>query len=356
MALFKKREKWYIDYYYQGRRIRECIGTSKRRAQKALDARKGEIVQGRFKLQEVRPSPLFPDAVSAFLRWAQDNRRSWTRDQHLVKSLLTFFQGKRLNEVTRWLVQKYKHERLQTMIHGRSLAPATVNRELSTLRRIFNLAIEWGQAVENPAARFKALPEPPRQEHIFTPEEIQRLLGAASPHLRDIILLALNTGMRRGEILTLTWDQIEWDRRTLLLTHTKNGRARRVPLNPVALEVLRREPRTGPYVFGGDHPPKSVRTAFHAAIQRAGLRPCWFHDLRHMAATYMIHGGADLATVKEILGHSHISLTLRYAHPTSDSRLRAVASLATLTRASDGHQGDTTATIPLATTRVSALQ
>ncbi len=77
MALYRKQGKWYIDFYYQGRRVRECIGTSKRRAQKALDTRKGEIVQGRLSLQQVKPSPLLEEFAEEFLRWAKANCRAW---------------------------------------------------------------------------------------------------------------------------------------------------------------------------------------------------------------------------------------------------------------------------------------
>ncbi len=113
MALFKKRGKWYIDYYYQGRRIRECVGTNKRRAKNALDVRRGEIVQGRFKLQEVKASPLLEEFAKEFLEWAKANCRAWeTHHASHLKPVQAYFHGKRLHEITAWLVEKYKAHRL----------------------------------------------------------------------------------------------------------------------------------------------------------------------------------------------------------------------------------------------------
>jgi len=353
MGVYRDRGKWYIDYYYQGRRLREAVGSSKRAAARALAARKGEIVQGRFKLEDARLSPRFEEAAARFVEWAAVNRRRPEKEASRVRPLVAFFRGKRLHDITRWLVEKYKRERLETPARRRPRTGGAVNRELALLRRIFNLAIERGETTQNPAARFKALPEPPRQERILDAAEIPQLLAAAAPHVRDVILLALNTGMRRGEILGLTWGQLERERECLVLTHTKNGRARRIPLNDVALEVLRRRPRPGPFSFGGEAALKSVRTGYEGAVRRAGLCGLRFHDLRHTAATYMVLGGADLATVKEILGHSHISLTLRYAHPTSESRRRAVGALAALTRTGSSQHMASGAVIPLAARQVS---
>jgi len=142
MTLFKKRGKWYIDYYYQGRRIRECGGKNKRMAEHALVARKGEIVQGRFKLEAIKPSPRFEEVVKDFLEWSRANRRSWKWDQDRVKPLLRFFYGKTMADITTWLVEKYKRYRLADTVRGRPLRGATVNRELGCLKMIFNLARE----------------------------------------------------------------------------------------------------------------------------------------------------------------------------------------------------------------------
>ncbi len=356
MGVFQKQGQWYIDYYAQGQRIRERVGLSKRLAERALAARRGEIAQGRFNLQQVRRSPRFEEAAREYLAWAQTNHRSWQWELGAIKHLLASFQGKTLREITPWLVEKYKRERREALVHGRPIRPPTVNRELACLKRLFTLAIQWGKAESNPVRGVKFFPEDGRRERILTPEEIHRLLAACTDHSRPFVLLALNTGMRRGEILELIWDRVDVEQGVITLTRTKSGKGRRVPLNDLMRDTLRRLPRHGPYVFGGARPFGSIKTAFLAACRRAGITGCRFHDLRHTAATYMVLGGQDLATVQEILGHSTVTLTMRYTHPTPESKRRAVASLEALVAAGTGHQVDTRAEGSLVARRVTTVK
>ena len=343
MALFEKRGQWYIDYYVEGRRVREKIGPSKRLAGRALTARRGEIITGRFRLDDARRSPRFEELAKEYLAWAKANKRAWRRDETHVAHLRRALDGRRLREISPWLVEKYKRERLAAKVKERPIRPTTINRELSCLRRMFNLARQWGKAEQNPVRGVKFFPEDGQRERILSPDEIQPLLGACTDAWRPIVLLALNTGMRRGEILGLTWEQVDLSHRVITLTKTKSGKIRRVPMNDLVWEALRKLPRTGPTLFGGDRRCGAIRTTWLAICERAGLSGVRFHDLRHTAATYMVLGGQDLATVKEILGHSTVTLTMRYTHPTPESKRRAVGILAELLAARDGHQADTTA-------------
>lgn len=343
MALFEKRGQWYIDYYVQGRRLREKVGRSKRRALRALDARRGEIAQGRFHLAEVKRSPRFEEVGAEYLAWARANTRGAGKVAGLLRQLGRAFAGRTLREITPWLIERYKQERRAALVFGRPIRPTTINRELSCLRRLFSLAVQWGKAESNPVRGVKFFPEDGQCERVLSPEEIERLLTACTAHSRPFVLLALNTGMRRGEILGLTWDRVDLAGGVLTLTHTKNGKVRRVPMNALVRETLRTMPRSGPYVFGGARPYGAIKTGWLAACRRAGLSGVRFHDLRHTAATAMVLGGQDLATVKELLGHSDIALTLRYTHPTPESKRRAVGVLEGLTAARSGHQLDTTA-------------
>lgn len=343
MALFEKRGQWYLDYYAAGRRLREKVGRSKRQAQRALAARRGEIAQGRFHLAEVKRSPRFEEIGAEYLAWARANTRAPARVAGLLKQLAGYFAGRTLREITPWLIERYKQERRAATVFGRPIRPTTINRELSCLRRLFNLAVQWGKAETNPVRGVKFFPEDGQCERVLSPEEIQRLLAACSSHSRPLVLLALNTGMRRGEILGLTWERVDLAGGVLTLTHTKNGKVRRVPMNALVRETLRTLPCSGPYVFGGAQPYGAIKTAWLAACRRAGLAGVRFHDLRHTAATYMVLGGLDLVTVGEILGHSSVALTRRYTHPTPESKRRAVGVLEGLTAARTGPQVDTSA-------------
>lgn len=355
MGVFRKGNKWFIDYYYQGRRIREAAGFTKDQAQKALHIRKAEILQGKFKIQEIKPSPRFQEFAKEFLEWSRDNKRSWRRDETLVLPLVRFFGARYLRDVTPWLVEKYKHERLRATVRGKPIAPATVNRELACLRRIFSLAVQWERTEANPAARFKRLQERNHVERILTPDESNRLIGACTGHCRGMVLLALHTGMRLGEITGLTWDRVDLAQGVITLAQTKNGKVRRVPLNHVARELLVSWAGKGAYVFGGERPYASIKTAFRAACRRAGLAPLRFHDLRHTWATQLVLAGVDLRTVQELGGWSSLSLVERYSHPTPEAKRRAIEILGRILAAENGHQMDTFAETPIAKPRVSAV-
>ncbi len=356
MGVYRKGGKWHIDYYFQGRRIREVAGLTKEQAQKALSVRQAEIYQGKFKIQDAKPSPRFEEFAKQFLEWSRANKRSWLRDESLVAHLVRFFRGRTLAEISPWLVERYRQARREAVYRGKPLRPATINREVACIKRMYTLAIQWELVTENPAKGVKLWREDNRRERILTQEEINRLLEHCTGHSRPFVLVALNTGMRVGEILTLTWDQIDLSRGVITLTQTKNGKVRKIPMNRLVSEAIKGLPRRGPYVFGGDKPYGSIKTAFRAACKRAKIRGCRFHDLRHTAATYLVLAGVDLPTVSELLGHSDISLTMRYAHPTPEHKCRAVAALERLIAAPRRHQMDTTAHQSIAAIALTARQ
>jgi integrase len=363
MALFRKRGKWYIDYYYQGQRIRECAGTNKRRAQKALDARKGEIVQGRFKLQEVKSSPLFEEFATEFLEWAKANYRAWeTHHAAHLRPVQAYFQGKRLHEITTWLVEKYKAHRLQqvtqrprTLTPNRDkdktqppqyLKPATVNNELKALSSLLTKGLEWGRLAEHPmkGGKVKKLRESNTLERELTDEEEERLLKASPAWLQDLIAVDVDTGLRQAELVGLSWDRVDLAGRDVRLMETKNGKERRVPLTDRAHAVLARLRRTrtkedGPFPSRPGKRPWILASAFRRARTRAGLSDFRFHDLRHTFATRLVRAGVDLLTVARLLGHSDLRMVQRYAHPGAADDRRAVQALEK--RARHGHQVDT---------------
>ena len=343
MALFQKQGKWYIDYRFEGRRIRECIGRSKRLAKRALDARKGEIVQGRFRLDERKRSPRFEEAADEYLQWATENTRSARSVRVHLLPLRDYFHGRTLRELTPWLIERYKHDRLAAKVHDRAIRPTTINRELSCLRRCLNLQIKWGKAEDNPVRKVEFFPEDGRRERILSPDELQLLLAACTEHSRPYVALALHTGMRLGEILGLTWDQVDLRQGVVTLTRTKSGKWRKVPLNEVARPLLEALPRSGPYVFGGAAPFGAIKRAWQGACRRAGLGGLRFHDLRHTWASYVVEAGVDLRTVQELGGWSSLELVERYSHPTPDAKRRAVGALEGVFAARNGHQVDTTA-------------
>lgn len=265
--------------------------------------------------------------------YAKANKRSWETDEYRLVPLLAAFGECLLTDVRAERVEKYKADRLAVNVRAaRTLAPATVNRELALLRRMLGLAVEWQLLERHPLTGVKALQEPPGRVRFLAPEEIAALLSACDPHLRPIVVCALNTGMRRDENLGLTWDQVDMRQRFIRVTHTKSGKARAIPINDGLLEELRRLPRGvgAAYIFVNAETGTryvDIKKAFTAAVGRAGLSDFRFHDLRHCFGTYVQAGTGDLRVTQALLGHADIRMTVRYSH-VSDGRLRdAVAAL-----------------------------
>jgi integrase len=175
-----------------------------------------EIAEGRF-LERRKPiTTTFDELAHAYLAYARENKRSWDRDMRSMKRLATVFTGKRLSEITPVEIERYKTLRLTSMDRsGRHPKPATVNRELACLRSMFNVArkglihLPGGVLSENPVSSVKFLDEHNIRDRVLTAEEFQRMLDASPEYLKPILHCAYHTGMRRGELLELTWDRVE---------------------------------------------------------------------------------------------------------------------------------------------------
>ena len=333
-----KAGRWVIDFTCKGRRITRVIGPSKREAEAAAAAIKTDIVREKYDLIRKRQEVLFETHADEFLElYSKQNKRSWVRDEVSIGHLKAFFRGKNLSEITPYAIEKYRLER-----RAAKVSDATINRELACLKTMFNKAIEWERVKTNPAAKIKKFREANIQERILAIDEMKRLLEAAATTLRPVLALALNTGMRRSEILGLRRRDVDFVKGFILLEDSKSGKARKIPMNSLIFDLLRERKREGEFVFpsqdshGQVQPLRDVKTAFKGACRRAGIKALRFNDLRHTAATKMIEAGVDLVTVSRILGHASIQMTMRYAHPTPENMRRAVEKLGDIFEKSRG--------------------
>lgn len=269
----------------------------------------------------------------------------------------------RLPDVTPWLVEKWRSRRLKA---GRK--PSTVNRDLNALKAAMNRAVEWGYLDANPIAGVKpAKTDGKGVVRYLSANEAERLREALREredrmreeraranqwrrernyptfpemdapfvdYLRPLVLLALNTGMRRGELFGLEWRDIDHDRRTLTVRGegSKSGQTRHLPLSPEAVEVLagwRQSTEGTGLVFPGPDGARRtiVKTAWGRVLEAAGIEGFRFHDLRHTFASWLVMGGTDLYTVRDLLGHSSVAMTERYAHLAPEHKAAAVATL-----------------------------
>ncbi len=335
MSVRKRGKKYVIDYYYKGKRQREVVGPSRKEAEEVLGKRLTDIREGKFfgrvKIRNIRMEDLVRDYLERF------QGRNVSDERTYMRIILEQFAGRVVADIDRRDVESFQVLRRSTLrTDGQPRANTTINREVETLRRLLNKAIEWGMLERNPASRLKPLPEPQGRTRFLTLDEAKRLLEASSRHLRPIIICALETGMRRGEILGLRWADVDMRTRTIYLGHTKNGESRQVPVSSRLFAVLSNLPRRlgTDHVFTGEpkigkvgNPFHDVRTSFENACRRAGIEGFRFHDLRHTAASHMAMAGVPLRTIGEVLGHRTAAMTERYAHLTPEHKRKAVECL-----------------------------
>jgi integrase len=313
-----------ISYTYQGRQVRHIVGPSLTKAREALAIRKAEISQDRYEIPRKRKHKTFDQLADIYMEHAKQAKRSWKRDEGTLKHARAFFSPKRLDEITTWDIERFRVARAETV------TKATVNRDTALLKRMFRLAIEWDLMLENPAGPVRLYQEPEHAMRVLSLDEERKLYREAAPHLKPIINVALNTGLRRGELLALEWPDIMLDKKMLIVKQSKSGKIRNIPLNDMAYESIRTLPEVDKkgyiFLFRG-RPISSIRRAFERAVARAKIPAIRFHDLRHTFATRLVLGGTDLATLKELMGHANIQTTMRYTHPTPESKRFAVDSL-----------------------------
>jgi site-specific recombinase XerD len=335
-GLMKRGTVWYIRYSFQGKDKWEAIGPSKRQAELVLAKRKVDIREGKYFPTSKGLKWTYGQLLDRYLEYAKVAKKASTyeTDTYWAKHLRQAFGNLSLKDVTPDKVATYLENKLAD-----GMKPATVAHHLALLKHSFTMAVKWELLPTNPL-RDVRLPVKVNNARLryLSPEEITRLLAACPAHLRPIVLTGLHTGMRKSEILTLRWEQVNLDQRFVLLTDTKNGDKRGVPLNTTMLNPLRdlqaEQERSGlssPWVFPnlltGQPYRRDANTAWRTARKKAGIANLHFHDTRHTTASHLRIQGADLLTIQEILGHKDLRMTTRYAHVAPTHRLAAIEKL-----------------------------
>ena len=275
----------------------------------------------------------------AYLRETEGTLRSPERQRYSLKQLYPFFTGKDVFTLSAQDIRSYIAGRQE-----QGVQPATINRELTVLSSALNYALkEWGWALSNPVEGRK-LSEPEGRVRWISKDEAKALIRVAegerqAPHLADFIRLALHTGMRCGEILGLEWPRVDLDERLVYLEgmHTKAGKRRSIPLNQEAYAALRNRLQfytayrlRTQWVFcrADGTRIQSVKRSFATACRKAGIKDFRIHDLRHSCAAWLVTAGVPRPEVRDLLGHSTVQMTERYAHLAPENIRAAVARLA----------------------------
>ena len=233
------------------------------------------------------------------------------------------------------LISTYKEKLIQEPSErtGRKRTPATVNRYLALISHVFTTAVkEWQWMEINPVMQISKPKESRGRTRFLSDEEREKLLNACrsseSVFLFVIVILALSTGMRKGEILGMKWENVDLKKKRITLVETKNGETKVVPLVGKAHELIRDlylniKPLNNDRVFPSTNTPtefRSIRTAWETALKKCEIENFRFHDLRHSTASYLAMNGATLLEIADILGHKTLQMVKRYSHLSEDHK------------------------------------
>jgi integrase len=326
----------------RGRRIRRFAGYTKDQARQFIARLRLEGPEAVLAPPSAADGRTFGEYARALLDSAEwQGLRSAKRNEGLLKALNVTFKSVPLVDIKPNMVRDYMTRRLTQ--GPKPLKPASVNRERSLLLRVLNVAKSDGVIASNPISgkSVKRLEEDNSRESRILElglmdADMRRLIEKADERTRPVVEIALLSGMRLGEILSLRWSQVNFPQRTLTITaaKSKSKRSRMIPLGWDLLEVFRSIRRRGEYVFPnggtGTHQ-KSVRKSFESACRRAGIphgrdSGIVFHDLRHVAATELVKV-IDVVTASKILGHASVEMTMRYVHVTDADKRLAIEAL-----------------------------
>ena len=319
MGLVKRGNIWWMNIVFQGQRIRRSTGSSNRALADAIMAKvKVQLIEGQYFDRAEEQSRTFAELMDRFEREHLVKLASRQTGRAFVKRFRAFFGERTLGEITPKLIVEYKSLR-----YAAGVKPASINRELTCLRKAFNLAKrEWEWCRDNPVSRVSLEKGVTKRDRWLMEDEEARLLDACPSWLRELVVFALHSGMRLGEILSLTWTGVDLFRRTATVFESKNGERRTVPLNHTVMALLTEKAKVRhiktalvfPSLAGTRLDPNHLRRALRPAMAKAGIVDCHFHDLRHTFATRLVQSGVDLYKVQRLLGHKSPMMTQRYAH------------------------------------------
>ena len=308
----------------QGKQIRRTTETSDRKLAEAIYSKVHvRLIEGKYFDHGEETERTFAEVLDRYEREHIPKKASQRTLRGYLKNVRPFFGQGTLAEITPKVIVQYKAKRYQD-----GVKPATINRELALMKHAFNLAIkEWEWAKQNPVSRVSFEREDNKRDRWLRQEEEEKLLPICPLWVREIVFVALNTGMRMGEILSLRWDTVDLFRRTVTILHSKNRDKRTIPLNENMFTLLKDKMKdrvsSSEWIFpshaGTKRDGHGLRRVFRKALKTASIHDFHFHDLRHTFATRLVQAGVDLYKVQKLLGHRSPVMTQRYAHHCSES-------------------------------------
>ena len=337
----EKREAWVVDVSVPGkdgrmRRAQRVAPVQTRRAAEKLEHELREELLRADDRNQADPTeaPSLGEFADRFIGTyaATNNKPSEIESKRSILRvhLVPEFGELRLDRIGPAEVEAYKAKKLKA-----KLSRKTINNHLTVLRKLLSTAVEW--KVLSAVPQIKWMKAPPPEFDFLTFEEADRLIAAAADEWRTMITVALRTGLRLGELLALRWIDVDLETGRIIVRRAvsrgvigtpKNGRTREVGLSKQAAQALKDYPRRSSLVFAAPDGSMLTKGAtkwpLWNAAKQAGLRRIGWHVARHTFASHLVMRGAPLKTVQELMGHSTIEMTMRYAHLSPDARRQAV--------------------------------
>ena len=323
MGLYKRGSVWWMSFIDPNTGEQERISTETDDldlAKRIFDSQKGKIAEGKWFERLPGEDYTIKQLIEKYLEdYARRNKaaNSFKRDCSSSKRLIPFFGSYRVTDVNPKMISAYKTHRRK-----KGAAPRTVNIELTLMSHAYEIAIrEWEWVKDNPVKRVTKERVRNFIERWLTHEDEEKLLKVSPAWLQDIIVFAVNTGLRQSEILDLKWSQIDLTRRTLTILEQKNQGVDTLPLNQTTLQLLRKlaiDSGMSGHVFPNENgnriDNRNLLRAFYMALKRSGIENFRFHDLRHTFATRLVQAGVDLYAVQKLGRWRNTSMITRYAH------------------------------------------
>jgi len=340
-CLFKRYGSWYAIFTKNYKQKWVKIGkVTKTSAKEVLIKLEAEYDKNRFGIVDEKKISLSKFSEE-YLRLSKADKAKETlrRDSISIKNLLRHFKNINLNNLSSRYIEQFKIKRFK------EVSPRTVNIELRCLSHMLNKAVEWKYLKESPFKGVKLLKDDKKPARYLTIEEVRKLKEAAPLWIKTILKVMINTGIRDGERRDLTFDDIDFKNRVVLVRSSKTRDFRKVPMNEELEETLRWleknyiSPNSDKAVVRKEHQRKyvfcnkdgsqvlKIKNSLNSACKKAGLKGVTPHTLRHTFASHMSMSGNNLDVVQALLGHKRITTTMIYTHLTEDHLARGVEKL-----------------------------
>jgi integrase len=325
MTLFKRGRLFWTGFSAEGRRYQFSTGTTNRRQAEQIEQKlKQDINLRKFQIRVQDPNLTFKNLADAFE--AKGNATFFHKDR--LKHLLPFFGGMRVTGITKNTTLEYRKLREE---RDGPIKDATLNRDIAVLRRIFYWAMDEGLILANPLGRITMARERRTKRPVMSIAHEVSLLTTAKPHLKDLVVAALDTGMRKGELLKQLWEDVDLERKILFVTRSKTpeGDAREIPMSGRLYELLKARARSsGPVFLFHKKPILEVKRSWMTAQTEAKIPVRYrFHDLRHTFATRLMEAGVIQEVRMALMGHEPRTVHWGYTHVELPGKREAIEKL-----------------------------